>query len=208
MNEDWQSFLAPYEQAVEELKVKLKGIRTEYERQQIHSPIEFVSGRVKTKDSISEKAEVRHISFERIAMDMQDVGGVRIMCQFVEDIYEVVALLRKREDFKILVERDYIQNKKISGYRSFHVVIEYPVERIDGRQLLIMEIQIRTLAMNFWATIEHSLNYKYKGDYPKTLHRRLENAAEAAFRLDEEMSKIREEIYEAEHDFNRAKGHK
>lgn len=206
MEKDWQYFLAPYEQAVEELKVKLKGIRKEYQRQQIHAPIEFVSGRVKTKESILEKAEMRSIPTDRIEADMQDIGGLRIMCQFVEDIYQVVELLHQRKDFDIIIERDYINNKKASGYRSYHLVIDYPVERIEGTRHLLIEIQIRTLAMNFWATIEHSLNYKYKGDYPEDLHRRLENAAEAAFRLDEEMSKIREEIYEAEHDFNRAKG--
>lgn len=206
MDQDWQAFLAPYDQAVEELKVKLKGIRKEYKRQQIHAPIEFVSGRVKNPESIIEKATVREIPQDRIEADMQDIGGLRIMCQFVDDIHQVVALLRQRNDFDIIIERDYITHKKPSGYRSYHMVVDYPVERIEGTRHLLIEIQIRTLAMNFWATIEHSLNYKYKGNYPVDLHRRLENAAEAAFRLDEEMSKIREEIYEAERDFSRAKG--
>ena len=123
------------------------------------------------------------------------------MCQFVDDIYEVVRLIRQRNDFDIVIERDYIQNKKASGYRSYHIVLEYPVQRIEGEEKILVEIQIRTLAMNFWATIEHSLNYKYKGEFPDTIHERLERAAEAAFLLDEEMSQIREEIQEAQYIF-------
>ena len=200
--ENWDSFLAPYEQAVEELKVKLKGIRKQYRDENTHAPIEFITGRVKTKESILEKAEVRDIDLTRLEQDVQDIAGLRIMCQFVEDIHEVVRLLRARKDLKIIIERDYITHKKESGYRSYHMVIEYPVQRIYEEKKILVEIQIRTLAMNFWATIEHSLNYKYRGEYPEELHDRLIRAAEAAFRLDEEMSEIREEIKDAQRYFS------
>ena len=200
--ENWDSFLAPYEQAVEELKVKLKGIRKQYRDENTHAPIGFITGRVKTKESILEKAEVRDIDLTRLEQDVQDIAGLRIMCQFVEDIHEVVRLLRARKDFKIIIERDYITHKKESGYRSYHMVIEYPVQRIYEEKKILVEIQIRTLAMNFWATIEHSLNYKYRGEYPEELHDRLIRAAEAAFRLDEEMSEIREEIKDAQRYFS------
>lgn len=200
--EDWEVFLAPYEQAVEELKIKLKGIRKQYRETNSHAPIEFITGRVKTKESILEKAEIRNIVLDRLEEDIQDIAGIRIMCQFVEDIHEVVRLLRSRKDFEIIIERDYITNKKASGYRSYHLVIEYPVQRIEGEKIVICEIQIRTLAMNFWATIEHTLNYKYMGEYPQELHNRLIRAAEAAFLLDKEMSEIREEIMEANYYFS------
>ena len=200
--ENWDSFLAPYEQAVEELKVKLKGIRKQYRDENVHAPIEFITGRVKTKESILEKAEVRDIDLTRLEQDVQDIAGLRIMCQFVEDIHEVVRLLRARNDFEIIIERDYVTHKKESGYRSYHMVIEYPVQRIYEEKKILVEIQIRTLAMNFWATIEHSLNYKYRGEYPEELHDRLIRAAEAAFRLDEEMSEIREEIKDAQRYFS------
>lgn len=203
--ENWDAFLAPYYQAVEELKIKLKGIRKQYRQEGRHAPIEFITGRVKTPESILEKMEVRNIPEEEFLEGVQDVAGLRVMCQFVEDIYEVVRLLQQRNDFNILIERDYIHNKKKSGYRSYHVVIEYPVQRIEGEQKILVEIQIRTLAMNFWATIEHSLNYKYKGEYPEEIHERLERAAEAAFLLDEEMSQIREEIQEAQFMFSKNK---
>lgn len=202
---DWNAFLAPYEQAVEELKVKLKGIRSQYRGSNQHAPIEFITGRVKTKESILEKAEVRNIALDRLEEDIQDIAGIRIMCQFVEDIYEVVKLLRARKDFHIIIERDYIMNKKESGYRSYHLVIEYPVQRVMEEKVVICEIQIRTLAMNFWATIDHTLNYKYSGEYPEELHARLIRAAEAAFQLDQEMSAIREEIKEAQLYFTKKK---
>ena len=198
MVEDWQHFLLPYQQAVNELKVKLRGIRKQYQDETQHSPIEFVTGRVKPVDSIKEKMIRRHVQEDRLEQDMQDIAGLRIMCQFVEDIYQVVDLLRQRSDMTILEERDYISNAKPSGYRSYHIVIEYPVQLISGEKKILAEIQVRTLAMNFWATIEHSLNYKYQGEFPEELSARLQRAAEAAFKLDNEMSEIREEIQEAQ----------
>ncbi|MFJ7976106.1 GTP pyrophosphokinase [Peribacillus sp. JNUCC 23] len=203
--EHWDDFLAPYKQAVEELKVKLKGLRNEFERDHVHSPIEFVTGRVKPIVSILDKAAEKNIPLNKLATEMQDIAGLRMMCQFVDDITKVVALLRARNDFEIVEERNYISHKKVSGYRSYHVVLRYPVQTIHGEKKILIEIQIRTLAMNFWATIEHSLNYKYRGDFPEDIRIRLQRAAEAAFLLDEEMSQIRLEIQEAQRVFSRKK---
>jgi putative GTP pyrophosphokinase len=196
--EYWDHFLAPYKQAVEELKVKLRGMRSQFELNTSHSPIEFVTGRVKPLASILDKANQKGIPLDKLEIEMQDIAGLRMMCQFVDDIKKVVELLRQRNDFEIIEERDYISHKKVSGYRSYHVVISYPVQTISGEKKILVEIQIRTLAMNFWATVEHSLNYKYKGQFPKDIRMRLQRAAEAAFRLDEEMSLIRGEIQEAQ----------
>lgn len=201
----WEDFLAPYKQAVEELKIKLKGMRSQFELENNHSPIEFVTGRVKPVASILDKATQKHIALDHLVEEMQDIAGLRMMCQFVDDIEVVVRLLRQRNDFRIVEERDYITNKKPSGYRSYHVVIEYPVETIQGEKKILAEIQIRTLAMNFWATIEHSVNYKYQGEFPEAINKRLKRAAEAAFQLDEEMSQIREEIQEAQVYFSQNK---
>lgn len=198
---EWKVFLAPYAQAVEELKVKLRGMRAQFEYESRHSPIEFVTGRVKPISSIIEKARRKRIPFDQIEMEIQDIAGLRVVCQFVDDIYTVVKMLRGRKDFKIVEEKDYISCKKESGYRSYHVIIEYPVETIHGEKKLLAEIQIRTLAMNFWATNEHSLNYKYSWQIPGNIKTRLKRAAEAAFQLDEEMSKIRNEIQEAQRIF-------
>lgn len=196
--EHWDHFLAPYKQAVEELKVKLKGMRGQFELNSSPSPIEFVTGRVKPVASILDKAIQKGIPLDKLETEMQDIAGLRMMCQFVDDIKTVVKLLRERNDFEVIEERNYISHKKESGYRSYHVVICYPVQTIKGEKKILVEIQIRTLAMNFWATIEHSLNYKYKGQFPKDIQIRLQRAAEAAFRLDEEMSLIRGEIQEAQ----------
>jgi len=201
----WDQFLAPYKQAVSELKIKLKGMRGQFELDSNHSPIEFVTGRVKPIASILDKANQKGIPLENLEEEMQDIAGMRIMCQFVDDIHTVVNLLRNRNDLEIIEERDYISHKKTSGYRSYHIVIRYPVQTIHGEKKILAEIQIRTLAMNFWATIEHSLNYKYRGDFPTDIQMRLQRASEAAFRLDEEMSLIRGEIQEAQAFFTRKK---
>ncbi|MGT2749993.1 GTP pyrophosphokinase [Streptococcus orisasini] len=195
---DWEEFLDPYIQAVGELKIKFRGIRKQFHKQNRHSPIEFVTGRVKPIESIKEKMVLRGIKKENLVQDMQDIAGLRIMVQFVDDVDEVLELLRQRKDMKVVQERDYINNLKPSGYRSYHVVIEYPVDTINGQKIILAEIQIRTLAMNFWATIEHSLNYKYHGEFPDDIKKRLERTARIAFQLDEEMRQIRDDIKEAQ----------
>ena len=196
--ENWDLFLAPYQIAVDELKVKLKAIRKQFQQRGEHSPIEFVTGRVKPVKSILQKAERKSIDIELLEQDMQDIAGLRIMCQFVDDIIHVLELLRSRGDFKFVEERNYITQKKESGYRSYHIIIAYPVQTIEGEIPTLVEIQIRTLAMNFWATIEHSLNYKYQGNIPEETRERLRRAAEAAFLLDAEMSQLKVEIQDAQ----------
>ena len=203
---DWDLFLWPYQQAVSELKVKFRSLRQSFLNKGEHSPIEFVVGRVKTVDSIKEKMTRRVIAPDVIENDMQDIAGIRIMCQFVDDIYRVVDLIHQRQDMQVIEERDYIQNAKPSGYRSYHMVIEYSVFLPDGPKKIIAEIQIRTLAMNFWATVEHTLNYKYQGKYPEDISKRLKSTAEAAYKLDEERSSIKDEVQEAQRIFTKSKG--
>lgn len=195
---DWKNFLIPYEQAVEEIKVKLKSIRREYRRKNEYSPIEFVTGRVKEVASILEKANKFEIPIDRVGYELEDIAGIRVMCQFVDDVDKVVEILRQRKDMTILYEKDYVKNVKPSGYRSYHMIIKYPVYMATGTVEILAEFQIRTLAMNFWATIEHSLNYKYKHQLPEELKVKLKKAADAAFNLDEEMLEIKDEIKDAQ----------
>lgn len=195
---EWKAFLIPYEQAVEELKVKFRSIRKEYRRKNEYSPIEFVTGRVKEISSILEKANKFNIPLDRIDNEIEDIAGIRVMCQFVDDIEKVVEIIRGRKDMQILYEKDYITNVKESGYRSYHVVIKYPVNMADGEKDILAEFQIRTLAMNFWATIEHSLNYKYKHEIPDNIKLKLKSAGDAAFQLDEQMLEIKDEIKDAQ----------
>ena len=194
----WKTVLIPYQYAVEELKVKFKNIRKELIDNGEYSPIEFVTGRVKKISSIIDKAKRLDIDLSEVDDKIEDIAGIRIMCQFVEDIYTVVSYIRSRKDMDVLYEKDYIKNDKSSGYRSYHVIIKYPIQTVSGVVDILAEIQIRTLSMNFWATIEHSLKYKYNHYIPSDITQRLRKAADAAFNLDQEMSVIREEIMRAQ----------
>ena len=198
---DWSLFLQPYEQAVEELKVKFKTMRVELKLHESYAPIEFVTGRVKKISSILQKAKRLQVPSDELDTGIEDIAGIRIMCQFVDDIHRVAALIRNRKDLKLVYEKDYITNYKESGYRSYHMIVQYPVQTALGYIEVLAEIQIRTLAMNFWATIEHSLNYKFKESIPEDVRLRLKKAAEAAFVLDTEMTSIRHEILDAQTDF-------
>ena len=198
MVQNWKSFFMPYEQAVEELKVKVKSIRKEYRKKNEYSPVEFVTGRVKELSSLLEKANKFEIPIDRLQYEIEDIAGLRIMCQFVDDIDRVVEIIRGRKDMQVLYEKDYVRGVKESGYRSYHMVIKYPINMADGQKDLLAEFQIRTLSMNFWATIEHSLNYKYKKQLPDRVREKLKKAADAAFELDELMLDIKDEIKDAQ----------
>lgn len=194
----WKTFLIPYDQAVEELKVKFRSIRKEFRKKNEYSPIEFITGRVKELSSILEKANKFQIPIDRLEYELEDIAGIRIMCQFVNDIWTVVNIIRERKDMQVIYEKDYVTNVKESGYRSYHIIIKYPVNMATGQKDILAEIQIRTLAMNFWATIEHSLNYKYKKSMPEEIKEKLKIAAHAAYCLDEEMLQIKDEIMDAQ----------
>ena len=192
----WEHFLQPYELAVEGFILKFEGIKKQYKLQNTYCPIEIVTGRVKTPESILDKAKRMNVLFENISKQVYDIGGVRITCKYLEDVYKVADLLKSRKDVKLLEERDYIKNVKPSGYRSLHLIMAYNVETITGQVPVILEFQIRTHAMHFWASIEHSLKYKYQKQIPNSLKDRLKSASIAASHLDEEMSQIHRLIQE------------
>ena len=194
----WRSILCPYELAVRELMVKFEHIISEHRENDLYSPIEQVSGRVKSVSSILEKMQRKHIPMERMEEEVEDIAGIRIICQFEEDIETVASLIQNRSDMTIKSEKNYLKHVKQSGYRSLHLIIYYTVETLNGPRKLQAEIQIRTMAMDFWATIEHSLQYKYKGDMPPHVAERLTNAADAIILLDQEMSSVRDEIMDAQ----------
>ena len=194
----WRSILCPYELAVRELIVKFEHIISEHRENDLYSPIEQVSGRVKSVSSILEKMQRKHIPMERMEEEVEDIAGIRIICQFEEDIETVASLIQNRSDMTIKSEKNYLKHVKQSGYRSLHLNIYYTVETLNGPRKLQAEIQIRTMAMDFWATIEHSLQYKYKGDMPPHVAERLTNAADAIILLDQEMSSVRDEIMDAQ----------
>lgn len=199
----WREILDPYALAVDELVLKFNHIISEHRQAGMYSPIELVTGRVKKISSILEKAQRKQIDLEDIEKKIDDIAGIRVICQFVEDIAYVVKLIRKRNDMTIMEEKDYITKSKISGYRSYHIIVAYTVQTMNGPKELKAEIQIRTLAMNFWATVEHSLQYKYKEHMPQHIRKRLLNAADAIVVLDQEMSTVRSEIMDAQNSFCR-----
>lgn len=197
---NWNEFLYPYKQAVDELVLKFSSIMEEYKLLGLYSPMESVIGRVKKPYSILEKVSRKKIADDKIEELVEDIAGIRILCEFVDDIYKTVDIVRARDgkDLKIVEERDYVTKTKPSGYRSYHIIIKYPIMTAKGSREVYAEIQIRTLAMNFWATAEHSLKYKYNGNLPKELQARLIRSAEAAFRLDTEMGTLRDDIMAAQ----------
>ena len=199
----WREILNPYELAVKELPCKFNHLIKEHHDKGFYSSIEQVEGRVKSVVSILDKCQKKGISIDDVTEKIEDLAGVRIICQFVEDIERVVELLHKRTDIEIKTEKDYVTTPKDSGYRSYHMIVWYTVETMDGPKRIMVEIQIRTMAMNFWATVEHSLQYKYKMHIPEEIEDRLLKSADAIVQLDKEMSQVRLEIMDAQNAFQR-----
>ncbi len=195
---NWKKFLLPYELAVEGFILKFEGIKRQYKISKTYCPIEIISGRVKSPDSILDKAKRMGVDFDELNKKVHDIGGIRITCKYIEDVYQVAELLKARRDVKLLEERDYIKNPKPSGYRSLHLIMSYKVETITGQIPVILEFQIRTHAMHFWASIEHSLKYKYQKQIPSSIKERLKEASHAAELVDKEMSAIHTLIMELE----------
>ncbi len=194
----WNQLLYPYEMAVREIVYKFDRIKTECQLNGLYCPIEQVTGRVKTIASILDKMHRKDIPMEKMEKKVEDIAGIRIICQFVEDIEQIVQMISSRNDMKVKTIKDYVANQKSSGYSSFHMIITYKVQTLGGEKKIPVEIQIRTMGMDFWATIEHSLQYKYKRDIPEHVTNRLIRAAEAVRVLDSEMSKVRNEIMDAQ----------
>lgn len=198
----WKDFLNPYELAVEELLTKFNHLIKEYRDKGYYSSIERVEGRVKSIASILDKCQKKGIEVEAIEQRLEDIAGVRLICRFVQDIEQVAELLRHRSDLTIHQEKDYVTYPKDSGYRSYHMIASYQVETMGGPKKIMVEIQIRTMAMDYWATIEHSLQYKYKLQIPEEIQTRLMRVSEATVLLDKEMSQVRLEIMDAQNAFS------
>lgn len=196
-NQYWKTFLLPYELAVAGFIMKLESIRKEFILKNVSNPIEIVSGRVKSVSSILEKADRLGVSFEKIPNEIYDIAGIRITCKYIQDVYRVYELLKTRKDVEIFLVKDYIKNPKPSGYRSLHLIAKYNVETLDGQVPINVEFQIRTHAMHLWASIEHSLKYKYFRQIPEEIKERLLQASAITAELDEEMSGIRIAMNEA-----------
>lgn len=193
-NFNWDVFLQPYELAISGFIIKLESMKKQYILKQMKNPIESITGRVKTPNSILEKARRINVKFADIPEKIQDIAGIRILCKYVDDVYRVYDLLASRKDIEIVSLKDYIKEPKPSGYRSLHLIAKYNVETLEGQQSIYIEFQIRTLSMHLWASIEHSLKYKYYRNIPESIKVRLQAAAKITIDLDDEMSNIQHEV--------------
>lgn len=190
---DWLQFLQPYELAVSNFVLKLQAIKRQYNIYGLKNPIEDITGRIKTPESIMEKLERMKMDVSQVR-DLNDIAGIRITCRYIQDVYDIYNMLQARKDIKIVQVKDYIKNPKPSGYRSLHIIAEYKAETIHGQEKIKIEFQVRTLAMHLWASIEHSLKYKYYREIPENLRTRLTKASKIANDLDIEMEKLKKEM--------------
>ena len=200
---DWETVIFVYQSALKQVETKIDILNGEFQHRHKYNPIEHVKSRIKTPESIVKKLK-RHgyeSSIENMVRYVNDIAGIRISCSFTSDIYLIADMISKQNDLTILARRDYMKNPKKSGYRSYHMIVYYEVQTLKGCKRIKVEIQIRTLAMNFWSTIEHSLQYKYKGSMPEHIRKKLMNASDAILLLDNEMSAVRSEIMDAQNSF-------
>lgn len=185
-----------YEFGIAEVITKVSILRREFERNHDYSPIEHVRQRVKSVDAILEKvARVGcENSVDAVRENIQDIAGIRITSPFVSDLYWVADMIARQPDITVRQIKDYVAQPKPNGYRSLHLIVEVPVFLSDHTEQVTVELQVRTMAMDFWASIEHKLNYKYDRDMPAHLAAELTDAAALAADLDERMGRLRDEV--------------
>ena len=193
---EFQELMMMYNCAIREVRTKLDVLNDEMAVCSPHNPIEMIKSRVKKPRSIVEKLQRRGypISVDSVLDNLHDVAGVRVICSFIDDIYKIAAILGAQDDVTVLEIKDYIKNPKPNGYSSYHMIVEIPVFFSDRKQPMKVEVQIRTIAMDFWASLEHQM--KYKKDVPgsEDLVNRLSQIADRINQTDMEMQEIREEI--------------
>jgi len=191
-------FMLIYKFALEEMETKVNILKEEFESLHDYSPIEHTNSRLKSPESIMNKMFRKNhdISFPSIRENLKDIAGLRITCSFITDIYRVSEMLQKQNDLVTIEVKDYIKNPKSNGYRSLHLLIEVPVFLSDRQEKVCVEVQIRTIAMDFWASLEHKIFYKYNQSVPESLLLELKNAAESANALDLQMERLHNEIKE------------
>lgn len=189
-----------YESAIREVKTKLEILDSEFRTKYAYNPIHHIEDRLKSPESILEKIQRKGIPFnvESIRSNINDFAGVRVICNYIDDIYTVADFLTAQDDVTLLKRKDYISSPKPNGYRSLHLVIETPVYLSDKKELVHVEVQIRTIAMDFWASLEHELKYKTDNEVSAELADRLKECAETIAATDLEMQHIYKTLKEME----------
>jgi len=191
-----KNLLHIYEWGQRTLLTKLNIMQDDFKNFGDNNPIEYIKGRIKTPESIAKKLYNKGVDLtaENAKKYLNDIAGVRIICSYAKDIHYLVELLRTMPDINILEEKDYVTNPKGSGYRSYHVILEVPVFYSGKTENVVVEIQIRTEAMNFWSSLEHKAKYKYQNHIPEHLSSELVNIATQIAELDHRMFLIHEII--------------
>ncbi len=193
---DWSSALLLYDAALKEINTKLEILNNEFKLAHQYNPIEHITSRIKSPQSIAKK--LRHnqkdLTVENIVKYVNDVAGIRIICSFTSDIYRIADLIAKQGDIKVLKIKDYIMRPKENGYTSYHMIVSTPVFLSDRTIDTKVEIQIRTIAMDFWASLEHKIYYKFEGNAPEHIRKELKECSEIVAYLDQKMLSLNEEI--------------
>lgn len=181
-----------YISALKVLETQLDIISDDFKYIKDYNPIEHIKTRIKSADSIIDKLERKKIDFtiENVEEHLFDIVGARIVCSFESDVFDLVNIIKKSSIIKVIDEKDYINNPKPSGYRSYHLLVEIPVELINGKYSVKAEIQIRTMAMDLWASLEHKIKYKAKDTIDSDISDTLIDASELLYNLDSTMDNI------------------
>ncbi|WP_453984812.1 GTP pyrophosphokinase [Brevibacterium casei] len=197
---EFSRMLMHHQFAIDEMLTKVSILREEFLHLHRYNPIEHISSRVKTPRSLIEKITRRGLPLEidAITANITDIAGIRITCSFIADTYRVLETLTSQNDVRIIEIKDYIAHPKPNGYKSLHAILEIPVFLTGGPVPIICEVQVRTIAMDFWASLEHKIHYKFSGDVPERLVEELTRAAAAAGDLDRKMEQLHAEVHDAD----------
>ncbi len=181
-----------YDSAIREVKTKLEILDSEFRTKYSYNPIHHIEDRLKSPESMFKKLQRNNLPFtvEAVRENLFDIAGVRVICNYIEDIYQVADLLTAQDDVTLIKRKDYIANPKANGYRSLHLVIETPVYLSEKKELVNVEVQIRTIAMDFWASLEHELKYKTDTEVSAELAEQLRLCAETIAQTDMKMQQI------------------
>ena len=190
--EGFEAFRHAYRAAIKEVRTKIEILSEDFAVRHDYNPIHHMERRLKTPDSIEEKLTRlgKEITIASARENIFDIAGIRVVCNFIDDVYAIADMLTSQSDVKLLTEKDYIKNPKPNGYRSLHLAIAIPVYLLDGCEEVIGEVQIRTVAMDFWASLEHQLRYKQNKDISSRIDIELKACAEVSATLDRRMQKI------------------
>lgn len=192
--DQWNSVMFLYESALKAINTKIEILNEEFIHMYGHTPIEHIKSRVKTPDSIVKKMKRNgyEVTIENMVEKLSDIAGIRIICSFNQDIYQIADMIARQKDVTVLYVKDYIRKPKPNGYKSYHMVVTIPIYLTEGPVETKVEIQIRTIAQDFWASLEHKIYYKYEGNAPDYFERELQECASIISRLDTKMMSLNE----------------